>query len=176
VRVLAEAIADAAEASMPLVIFRAPYDLTVTDRECKRHGIPPFVVGPVIDPFVIDKHLDRYRRGLRQLEAMCAHHNAIIAGAHDATHDALAAARLAYRLGSSGKVIRRVRNADEGREKAALVRQWEAVRGDLPALHDAQRWWAAEQARGLAEHFREHPEKGVDPDDVRTDWPILAAA
>lgn len=174
-RVLAEAITDAADAGMPLVVFNARYDLTVADRECARHGIGPFVVGSVVDPFVIDKQLDRYRRGSRKLDAMCDHYGAILGGAHDASHDALAAARLAWCIGARGKVVRRVRNAEEGREKAALVREWEAVRGDLGALFDAQRRWALAERDRFAEYKRsvgEHDEAARIEAEIG--WPVLA--
>lgn len=44
---------------MPLVIYNAPYDLTVLDRNLRRHDLPPLLVaGPVIDPLVIGRELD----------------------------------------------------------------------------------------------------------------------
>jgi DNA polymerase-3 subunit epsilon len=83
----------------PVVIYNAPYDLTVLDRELRRHcGVNlDGVIGPVIDPFVIDKHVDPYRRGSRTLTATCGHYGAALTDAHTATGDALAAARLAWR-------------------------------------------------------------------------------
>lgn len=160
---------------LPLAIFNARFDLTLLDREARRHGVVPLAerrVVHVIDPLVIDKHLDRYRKGSRKLEAICEHYGASLDGAHDAAHDAVAAARLAYALGHRGQVVRRVRGAHDGREKAMLVRQWEAVRGDLDLLHGAQVEWAADQAVGLADHFRG---KGQDEDaaGVRTEWPLV---
>ena len=68
------------------------------DAELRRHGHPPLVVGPVIDPLVLDRALDRYRRGSRKLTAACAHYGVRLDGAHDATFDALAAARVAWRI------------------------------------------------------------------------------
>lgn len=153
----------------PLVIFNARYDLTVLDRECRRHGLPQ--LGPcwVVDPLVIDKHLDRYRRGSRKLDAVCAHYGATLDGAHDAAYDALAAARVAYRIGQRGKVIRRVRNGHELLELQALQDQWESVRNDLAGLHRAQIAWAQEQAEGLAEHFARQGKT----ETVRTEWPVI---
>lgn len=156
----------------PIVCFNARYDLTVLDRELRRHGLDPLPSPRVVDPLVLDKHLDRYRKGSRKLDAICAHRDATLDGAHDASYDALAAARLAYRIGQRGEIVRRVRNADEGRELARLKREWEAVRGDLDALHAAQVRWAAEQAEGLRAYFAG---KGQveDAAGVRTDWPIV---
>lgn len=160
----------------PLVIFNARYDLTVADRECRRYGVPLLQDRHfnllVVDPLVIDKWLDRYRKGSRKLEAICGHYGATLDDAHDASFDALAAARLAWCVGAKGQVVRQVWNAEMGREKAALVSEWERVRGDLFHLHAAQRRWAHEQAVGLAEHFRS---KGEDASGVRTEWPLIPA-
>src|SRR5690606_9732845 len=54
---------------VPVVVYNAPYDLSLLDRECRRHGIEPLdAPGPIIDPLVIDKAVDRYRKGKRTLE------------------------------------------------------------------------------------------------------------
>jgi DNA polymerase-3 subunit epsilon len=73
----------------PVVIFNASYDLTVLDREMRRHLDLNLdgVIGPVIDPFVIDKHLDPYRKGKRTLTATCEHYAVRLDAAHDATQD-----------------------------------------------------------------------------------------
>jgi DNA polymerase III epsilon subunit-like protein len=155
----------------PLVIFNARYDLTVLDREARRHGLEPLAPGGVIDPLVIDKHLDRFRRGSRKLEAICQHRRAGLDSAHEAGADALAACRLAWRLGAQGAVVRRVRNDAEARELAALQAEWERVRGSLVLLHAAQQRWAHEQALGLAEYFREKGDPAAD--GVRTEWPVV---
>lgn len=162
----------------PVVIFQARYDLTVLDREIRRHGIKsPIRLADllVVDPLVVDKQLDRYRRGSRKLDATCEHYRVKLDGAHDASYDALAACRLAWVLGKRGQVVRRVRNAQEGRERARLAEQWERVRVDLPELHRAQVGWAGEQAEGLAEHFRSKGQD-EDADGVRTEWPLVPTA
>lgn len=77
-----------------LVVFNAPYDLTVVSQH-----VPGFTVdGLVVDPFVIDRAIDPYRRGSRKLVDMCAHYGVRIDVAHDAQSDALAAARVAWKL------------------------------------------------------------------------------
>lgn len=94
-----EKVISAWELGYPVVAFNAAYDLTVLDRELRRHDLPGIDVhGLVVDPLVLDRHLDRFRRGPRKLTAMCAHYDVRLDGAHDATQDALAAARLAWRL------------------------------------------------------------------------------
>lgn len=163
------------KAGAPLVAFRAPFDLTILDREARRYGLAPLQDRAklrVIDPFVLDKHLDRYRKGSRKLDAICAHRDATLDGAHDAAYDALAAARLAYRIGQRGEIVRRVRNAAEGREKAALKREWEAVRHDLDLLHEFQARIAYAEAVRLAEYFRSQGQH-EDAAGVRPEWPVV---
>jgi DNA polymerase-3 subunit epsilon len=160
----------------PVVVFNARYDLTVLDREARRYGLTPLQDrGPllVVDPLVIDKWLDRYRKGSRKLEAICAHYGAKLDDAHDAAFDAVAAARLAWALAERGRVIRRVRNGGEALELAALEEAWSNVRHDLGKLHIAQIGWAREQAEGLREHFRKAG--NPDADRVEVDWPLIPA-
>lgn len=68
---VAKALAEQCSAGRPLVIMNAPFDLTLLDRELRRHraaslghylGRNPL---RVLDPRVLDKHLDRYRKGRR---------------------------------------------------------------------------------------------------------------
>jgi DNA polymerase III epsilon subunit-like protein len=174
-------LAVAVQAGWPLVVFNARYDLTVLDREARRLDVLPLVdrsgvAGElrVVDPLVVDKHLDRYRKGSRKLDAICGAYGARLDGAHDAAFDAVAAARVAWALGARGRVIRRAWNAAMERERAELIAEWDAVRFDLGALHAAQVRWARLQAEGLAQHFREAGKPGAD--DVRTEWPWVPAA
>lgn len=139
---------------MPIVAFNARFDLTILDREARRHGVEPLLdrVGAdgmlVIDPFVLDKQVDRFRRGRRTLDAVCSHYSVRLDAAHDANADALAAARVAYRLGS---------------------RVPELADLDLSQLHASQVQWAAAQAVSLQEWFdaqgREERVEGA--------WPIV---
>lgn len=165
--------------SLPLVIFNAPYDLTVLDREARRHGVVPLTERGLtlctVDPLVIDKHIDRYRKGSRTLDAICEHYGASLDGAHDAAHDAIAAARLAFVICARGEMVRKVWNAQMGREKAALTRVWLRARDDLAMLHALQAELAREQALGLAEHFREQG-KLDEAAGVRTEWPVVPVA
>jgi len=160
-------------AGAPIVIFNAPYDLTVLDRECRRLGVEPLQNRGellIIDPLVIDKHLHRYRKGKRQLEPMCKHYRVEFSGAHDADFDAIAAARLAFRIARNGRAIRR-----DHWEQNPLQAEWERIRDDARALHTAQIDWYRFQAVGLALHFRKEG-KPEDADRVRTDWPLVPFA
>lgn len=87
-----------------LVVMNAPFDLTLLDRECVRHGVPTVAdriggpVGPVIDPLVLDRAADKYRKGKRSLEALAAHYGVTLDGAHQADEDARAALDVALRI------------------------------------------------------------------------------
>jgi DNA polymerase-3 subunit epsilon len=135
----------------PVVAMNAAYDLTVIDRETRRHGLPTLSIGPVIDPFVLDKHFDRFRKGKRTLTALCAHYQARLDGAHDAASDAVAAARVAYRI---AKVFREV---------GAM---------EIEALHEAQARWYAEQAASLEDYFRRQGKT----ETCNREWPLRKAA
>lgn len=146
---------------IPIVAMNARYDLTVLDRECRRHGIETLldryvdsVIWPVIDPFVIDKAVDRYRRGKRTLTALCEHYQVKLDSAHDSAADAVAAARVAWRLGATRP------------ELAAM---------DIEALHHAQIKWASEQADGLREYFTKTPGKEHLAETVQAEWPLVPA-
>ncbi|MBJ6640942.1 3'-5' exonuclease [Streptomyces sp. DHE7-1] len=103
---VADAIADVLvsywRAGVPVVAYNAAFDLTLLSAELRRHGLPSLTdrldgapPAPVIDPYTIDRWADRYRRGKRNLEAVCAEYGIVLDAAHDACADALAAARLA---------------------------------------------------------------------------------
>lgn len=163
-----------------LVVFRAPYDLTVIDREARRHNLVQELTqirARVVDPAVIDKHIERYRGGKRTLAATCEHYQAMLGRAHDSTNDAVAAARCAWAMANRGQVVRRVRDFWEEQEFRELVAEWEDVRYDVAKLHDAQVKWARYQAEGLEEFFHKGAvHKGVPPQPDRVvprEWPVI---
>lgn len=82
-----------------VALYNASYDLTLMNEEGKRLGDEPMAIGPAVDPFTIDREVDRYRRGKRTLSVTCEHYGLTLDSAHDAAADALAAARLAWVLG-----------------------------------------------------------------------------
>ncbi|GGW96529.1 3'-5' exonuclease [Streptomyces noursei] len=151
---LARALAAQAVAGRPLVVMNAPFDLTLLERELKRHrasslgtylGAYPL---HVLDPRVLDKHLDRYRKGRRTLTDLCAHYEVELTDAHEAAADALAALRVVRELG--------LRFADR-------------LEGLQPAeLHTRQAVWHAAQARGLQAWFA----RSGSPEPVDPHWPL----
>ncbi|MFE1348180.1 3'-5' exonuclease [Streptomyces sp. NPDC058757] len=133
---------------IPVVAMNARYDLTLLDREAARYGLPPLPAGPVIDPLVLDKAIDRYRRGKRTLTALCEHYEVPLGAAHTSDADAIAACRVAWRLGTRHERL------------AAMT---------LAELHAAQVGWAAEQAASLQEYLRKTDPAAYCPPQ----WPLI---
>jgi DNA polymerase-3 subunit epsilon len=83
---------------LPVVAYNAPYDFTILHYEALRHGFEPLKLGSVIDPLVIDKFKDKYRKGKRRLENAAEFYKVPLADAHNATADAVAAGRVAQAI------------------------------------------------------------------------------
>ncbi|MGW3094230.1 exonuclease domain-containing protein [Streptomyces sp. NPDC001102] len=151
---IAETLAEQAAMNRPLVVMNAPFDLTLLDRELRRHrasSLDRWLQASalrVLDPRVLDKHLDRYRKGRRTLTDLCAHYEVSLEGAHDAAADALAALDVVRAL---------------GRRFAARLERLSPAE-----LHSLQATWHAAQARGLQAWFAR---SGTD-EIVDTSWPL----
>lgn len=143
------ALRDLLDAGIPVVAYNAPFDFSLLKYEAIRHGIPPILEpSPVIDPLVLDKAHDRFRKGKRTLEAVAAHYAVPLVGAHDAAADAIAAGRVAQ----------------------ALARRFE-IDAPLEELHTRQIGWARAQADSLTEYFIRIGR--IDPEDrLDGSWPI----
>jgi hypothetical protein len=55
---------------MPLVAFNASYDFSILRSEALRYSLEPLDPKPVIDPLVIDRKLERYRSGKKNLATL----------------------------------------------------------------------------------------------------------
>lgn len=101
---VAAAIAGELSAGAALVVMNAPFDLPLLDAECARHGVPSVAecigrpIGPVIDPLVLDRAADKFRKGKRNLESLAAHYDVVLTDAHQADADAQAALDVALRI------------------------------------------------------------------------------
>jgi len=136
----------------PLIVFNGSFDCTLLEAELTRLGLPTVTdtVGrfaPVIDPFVLDKRLSR-RRGSRKLEAQCAYYGVRIDVAHDAGSDALAAARVAWRIACAYPAVGEADPFD---------------------LHQEQIHWHQEQKDSLRAYF---DSKGTQHDGCDPRWPV----
>ena len=127
-----------------LVVFNAAFDLTIL-----RRWDPGFeILGPVLDPFVVDRAIDPYRKGKRTLGALCEHHGVQLDAAHEAAADALAAARLAWKL---------------------LGSQNDLAGADWRAVNSQQAQWHEARQRDFAAYLER---SGKDSSDVNTAWPM----
>ena len=97
-RRIARLIDDAKDEEIPLVIFNAPFDWPFVLAEAQRYDVS---VGTpeLIDPLVIDRAVDQYRRGSRKLGAVAAHYGCELDQAHHARSDAIAAVAIARAVG-----------------------------------------------------------------------------
>ncbi|MET8827948.1 3'-5' exonuclease [Streptomyces sp. NPDC004610] len=146
-------------AGVPVVAYNAAFDLTLLSAELLRHGLPTLrerlggaEPGPVIDPYTIDRWADRYRRGKRNLEAVCAEYGVVLDAAHNATADAAAAARLA---------------------RAIAVRHPKVGGLGAGELHRRQVGWYAEWAADFQRFLRDKGDAAAVVDGV---WPIREVA
>ncbi|GHC82768.1 3'-5' exonuclease [Streptomyces flavofungini] len=147
-------LAEQGAAGRPLVVMNAPFDLTLFDRELRRHrasSLSRYLESRplcVLDPRVLDRHLDRYRKGRRTLTDLCEHYEVELAGAHDAAADAQAAL----------DVVRAVGRRFSGRLERLSPAE----------LHTLQAVWHAAQARGLQAWFA----RSGTPELVDPAWPL----
>lgn len=132
------------EDGLTLIVYNASYDLTILRAQTGDFT----VTGPVYDPFVIDKIKDRYRKGKRTLTDLCEHYGVRLDNAHEATSDALAAARIAWKQ----------------------VKLWpELTQMSAEELMEFQAVGYYEDRVG----FRKYLEgRGRDASDVSTSWPM----
>lgn len=132
------------EAGLTLIVFNASYDLTVL-----RQLSGDFTVtGSVFDPYVIDKVKDPYRKGRRTLGNLSEHYRVRLDNAHEATADALAAARIAWKQ----------------------VKLWpELTRMSADELMEFQAVGYYESQTGLKKYFEG---QGKDASDVNVSWPM----
>jgi DNA polymerase-3 subunit epsilon len=146
---------------LPIVAYNASYDLTLLLQEAERHlsaeGATVFEdllrERMVIDPLVIDKAMDKYRKGSRKLIDTAAHYGVELSEeeAHGAAADAIAGGRVALAI-------------------LAKFKQISPPRFSFRELHHSQITWKAEQAKSLQDYFRG---KGGKPDAVvNPTWPI----
>ncbi|MFI8535435.1 exonuclease domain-containing protein [Streptomyces aquilus] len=135
-----------------LVVMNAPFDLPLLDAECARYGVASVAdrigcVEPVIDPLVLDRRLDRYRKGRRNLESLAVHYGVPLDAAHTAVADARAALEVAVEIGERFEQIQ------------------------LPALdlHMRQVQWHRAWAANFQAHLRRNGERDAVIDGS---WPL----
>lgn len=130
------------------------YDLSLIHWEGLRLGYPPLEVGALFDVYVIDKAVDKFRRGKRTLTALCQHYGVEQGAAHDATGDCMSAARVAW------KQLRLP-------ELASF--------DDVDSLMQAQAQWRAEQQESLHTYFLRQGNHEAAA-TVSGEWPVRRTA
>ncbi|WP_062518711.1 exonuclease domain-containing protein [Demequina silvatica] len=112
---IATALASALDAGHPVVAFNAQFDLTLLENELARHGLPSLAsrlsrgeVRPVIDPLVLDRKMDQYRKGKRKLIDLCTLYSVSVVAddLHAADADVLATLELVHALAAAFPAMR----------------------------------------------------------------------
>lgn len=86
------------EERIPIVLYNANYDWPLLTNELARHGLDPLPTVPptiLVDPLVLDRHVDRYRKGKRTLSTVADHYGVSLEDAHRAAGDAAATVAVA---------------------------------------------------------------------------------
>ena len=147
-----EALRAFAGEGRPLVAMNAQYDFTVLERECERHlvrsvwGATPMV----LDPRVLDKHCDPWRKGRRRLIDLCHHYRVPMeGGAHNSEVDARAACGVVWKIAQRNRTLQKL---------------------DLGELHELQAEWAQDQHTS----FRDYQlRKYGAADESPFAWPLI---
>jgi DNA polymerase III subunit epsilon len=147
------ALVDASRRGVPVVGMKLDFDLTIIDVLSRRltgiglagHGF----AGPVVDVLVLDRRVDRCRRGSRSLGDLCLYYGVTLEAAHDAAADATAAAQVAH----------------------ALCERYQWVdRQEPELLHAVQERWHHRWATSYDLWRREEGLDPLDPDEFA--WPV----
>lgn len=150
---IADALASALLAGTPIVAFNAGFDLEILAHELDRHGLASIAsrlgreARPIIDPLVLDRAVDRYRKGKRTLgDLMQVYGIATSSNLHTAEVDVAATLDVL----------------------AALATKWSAkLPATLEDLHDFQ----VAAHRTWAENFNQWLTSKGRTADVDTAWP-----
>lgn len=157
---IADLLASALGSGIPVVGFNVQYDLSILETELARNGLPtlaerlPGGIRPIVDPLVLDRHLDRYRRGKRKLIDMCETYGVSVNpdALHAADADVLATLDLVRAIAARYPTLGQVALND---------------------LHDQQ----VEAHRVWALHFASYlAGKGITEDLPSPLWPVSAPA
>ena len=140
---IAANLAACLDAGLPIVIYNAMFDLRIMDAELARHNLPSLSqrvgrpIQPVLDPLVIDRGVDRYRRGSRKLPDLIRFYGLAPAKhAHDATDDVI------NTIAVLDAILDRHRELPDD---LAALHAWQSARHAEWAKHHNE--WTASQGR-----------------------------
>jgi DNA polymerase-3 subunit epsilon len=146
-------------AQIPLVVYNAPFDTTMIYAEFERYNVPlrytkEEMFSRVIDPLVIDKACDMYRKGSRKLTDTAALYGYDLTNAHNSTADVEATLHITRQLDKFFKPEMTIEMLQEFQKDAKI-----------------------EQSTSFQKYLREkRDEEGnlTDPNAViSTEWPYL---
>lgn len=147
-------IVDALRQDVPLVAFNISFDLQIIENELRRYGLPTLEerlgheIAPVLDALVIDRGLDRFRKGKRTLTAVLEHYGLTQDGRlHTADVD----------VSATLDVLR-----------AQVAKFPQLGQSSLAELHREQMTWHRSWAENFNEYLRS---KGRTP-DANPNWPM----
>lgn len=121
------ALAKLAREGVPIVIYNATYDWPLLAAELARAGLPILPNVPpavIVDPLVLDRHVDRYRKGKRTLAATAKHYGVRLDSTHRATADAMVAVEVARALAARYPTVRGIDGPDLVALQVAAHRTW----------------------------------------------------
>lgn len=146
-REVAAALQELFDDGVPVIAFNASYDFTVLAAESARYGVPQLTRFPVLDPYVMNKQVDRYRKGKRTLTALCEEYGVNLDNAHTSAADALATLRVLD----------------------AMAGKFPKLQMPASKLHHLQIDWAASQAADFQTYLRRTKPTAV----IEGNWPVL---
>lgn len=148
------------DAGSPLVMFNGSFDLSILTAEMRRSGYvwdlwEAFKSEgvPILDPYVVDKQRDKYRKGSRKLVDVAPVYGVPVEeNAHDAGADCLMTGRIAMKM----------------------LQEYSGEWGDLVSK---QVEWAKEQRSSLQAYFARTGKTNDDgtPIVIDTGWPLYDA-
>ncbi len=97
VALISERIRSCWEEGGVIVGMNVSYDLTMIEVLCGTYDVPALSTagpGPVLDVYVIDKTLDKWRKGKRTLSDLCTRYGVSLDNAHNAEGDAQATLKI----------------------------------------------------------------------------------
>nr|WP_320410253.1 exonuclease domain-containing protein [Auritidibacter ignavus] len=144
---IAGTLADFMAAGFPVVAYNGVYDFTVLTAEIARHGLETLTISGVVDPYVLDKQVDTYRKGGRTLGKVAEIYQVRLDNAHASAADALAGVEIAY----------------------AIAEKYPKLSVPLSELFELQKRWKSAQAESFEAYLR----RSKDPEaTVSRHWPV----
>ena len=147
-----DVLRDCFDRGIPVIAYNAPYDFTILYHQALELGLEPIANPfPVIDPLVVDKTFDKFRRGKRKLEIVAEFYQVPLDDAHNSKADAIAAGRVGLAV-MKNHVDKLPSSADE--------------------MHKSQIAWAKEIDESFAKWMTENVDKNFQS---TPGWPLKLA-